>query len=99
MNAKQLYDGGVNFLLEHLRQRESGAVNFEALAPTATQWLQKQSYIVPRADWEKLRDAMVYAVVGYGPLEVWLKDPGISEIMVNGPDEVYLESRGSLKKA
>ncbi|MFT4471285.1 CpaF family protein [Arthrobacter sulfonylureivorans] len=35
-------------------------------------------------------------VLGYGPLQPLLEDPDISEIMVNGPDMVYVEHRGKL---
>ena len=33
---------------------------------------------------------------GYGPLNELLNDPNISEIMVNGPNEVYVEIDGKL---
>jgi pilus assembly protein CpaF len=35
-------------------------------------------------------------VVGYGPIERLLNDPTISEIMVNGPDKVYIERNGKI---
>jgi pilus assembly protein CpaF len=35
-------------------------------------------------------------VLGYGPLERLLHDPTVSEIMVNGPDQVYVERDGKL---
>ena len=35
---------------------------------------------------------------GYGPLNELLNDPNISEIMVNGPNEVYVEIDGKLLK-
>jgi len=34
---------------------------------------------------------------GLGPLEVLLRDPQISEIMVNGPEEVYVERSGRIE--
>jgi pilus assembly protein CpaF len=38
-------------------------------------------------------------ILGHGPLESFLRDPNISEIMVNGPDSIYVESEGRLLKA
>ena len=34
--------------------------------------------------------------LGLGPLEGWLKDPGISEIMINGTESLYIERNGKL---
>src|SRR5258707_14627317 len=39
------------------------------------------------------------AAVGYGPLDGLLHDRSVSEIMVNGPDQVFIERRGVLTKA
>jgi pilus assembly protein CpaF len=36
-------------------------------------------------------------VLGYGPLERLLDDPDITEIMVNGPDRIYVERNGRLE--
>jgi pilus assembly protein CpaF len=35
-------------------------------------------------------------ILGYGPLEPYLRDPEVSEIMVNGHDQVYVERIGRL---
>jgi pilus assembly protein CpaF len=35
-------------------------------------------------------------VLGFGPLELLLDDPTVTEIMVNGPDQVYIERDGRL---
>ncbi len=37
-------------------------------------------------------------VFGLGPLEGWLADDSVSEIMVNAPDEVYIERNGRLER-
>jgi pilus assembly protein CpaF len=37
-------------------------------------------------------------VMGLGPLEPLLKDPTISDILVNGPDQVYIERYGKLEQ-
>ena len=38
-------------------------------------------------------------VLGYGPLQKLLDDDSITEIMVNGPEMVYVEQRGKLTRA
>jgi pilus assembly protein CpaF len=35
-------------------------------------------------------------VLGYGPLQPLLEDPAVSEIMVNGPDSIFVERKGRL---
>jgi pilus assembly protein CpaF len=37
-------------------------------------------------------------VVGLGPVERLLKDPEVSEVMVNGADDVYVERKGRIEK-
>jgi pilus assembly protein CpaF len=46
-----------------------------------------------------LADIILRAAVGYGPLDSLLHDRSVSEIMVNGPDQVFIERRGVLLKA
>jgi pilus assembly protein CpaF len=38
-------------------------------------------------------------VLGHGPLQRLLDDPSVTEIMVNGPDMVYIEQHGKLTRA
>jgi pilus assembly protein CpaF len=35
-------------------------------------------------------------VLGYGPIDVLLRDPAINEVMVNGPDHIYVERNGKI---
>jgi pilus assembly protein CpaF len=37
-------------------------------------------------------------VLGHGPLQPYLDDPAVSEIMVNGPDSVYVERNGRISR-
>ncbi|TAK74424.1 MAG: CpaF family protein [Dehalococcoidia bacterium] len=46
---------------------------------------------------EDLVRAVTSEVFGYGPLEPLLADASISEIMVNGPDRVFVERNGKLQ--
>jgi pilus assembly protein CpaF len=48
------------------------------------------------AERERLIEEILDEVFGLGPLEPLLKDPGISDILVNGFDSVYVERAGRL---
>ena len=45
---------------------------------------------------QKIINEVANDVLGYGPLEILLDDPTVSEIMVNGPDIIYVERSGQL---
>ncbi|MHC4131239.1 MAG: CpaF family protein [Planctomycetota bacterium] len=47
---------------------------------------------------EKLLHEVMDEVFGFGPLEPFLRDPGISDILVNGPHLIYIERFGQLEK-
>jgi len=46
-----------------------------------------------------LADTILRPAVDYGPLEPLLHDRSVSEIMVNGPDQVFIERRGVLTRS
>lgn len=45
-----------------------------------------------------LIDSVVDSIVGLGPIEVLLRDPEVTDILVNGPGEVWVERGGSLQR-
>lgn len=55
--------------------------------------------LLNRMERERLIDEVLDETFGFGPLEVLLKDPTISDILVNGPKKVYVERRGKMEKA
>ena len=38
-------------------------------------------------------------ILGFGPIQPLLDDPDISEVMVNGPNKIYIEKNGQLARA
>src|SRR4029079_3703735 len=54
--------------------------------------------LLNRIEREKLIEEILDETLGFGPLEVLVKDPTISDILVNGPHKVYVERRGKMEK-
>jgi pilus assembly protein CpaF len=46
---------------------------------------------------EQLRKEILNEVFGYGPIQPLVEDDAVSEIMVNGPEMVYIERRGRIE--
>src|ERR671925_107092 len=48
---------------------------------------------------DRLINELIDETLGLGPLEPLLRDPTISDILINGPSTVYVERRGRLERA
>ncbi|MDI6735086.1 MAG: CpaF family protein [bacterium] len=51
-----------------------------------------------RGEHDRLLEEILDEVLGLGPIEPLLKDPSVSEIMVNGPHQVYIERQGKIER-
>src|SRR5436305_9091808 len=54
--------------------------------------------LLNRIERERLIDEILDETLGFGPLEALLKDPTISDILINGPHNIFVERRGKLEK-
>jgi len=62
--------------------------------------MRELQHIIPSSvDLDQLRQALLDNIVGFGPLSPLVRDKTISEIMINGPDNVFVEQKGRLKRA
>ncbi len=61
------------------------------------QVLEEEKLLYNRVTRDQLLEWVVSDIVGYGPIEPLLKDPDITEIMVNGFDEVFVEKFGMIE--
>ena len=60
--------------------------------------ITRGGFAVTRDERERLVEEMVHDVTGFGPLEPLLADPTITEVMVNGPDHIYIERKGKIQR-
>ncbi|MBI3749989.1 MAG: CpaF family protein, partial [Chloroflexi bacterium] len=58
--------------------------------------LAVNEFAVTRDERIRLVEEMIDEVTGLGPLEPLLMDDSITEVMVNGPDHVYIERGGTI---
>lgn len=77
----------------HLDQRELEA----RVRQTLQAVLERDETPLTNADRARIALEVLDEILGHGPLEPYLRDPNISEIMVNGHDQVYVERAGRLE--
>jgi pilus assembly protein CpaF len=53
--------------------------------------------LLNRMERERLVDEVLDEALGFGPLELLLKDPTISDILINGPQRIFVERRGRME--
>ncbi|MDQ4005028.1 MAG: CpaF family protein [Actinomycetota bacterium] len=64
----------------------------------ATRVLREHRVVLAARDLTGIVNQVSDEVVGLGPIEGLLKDPEITEVMVNGPDDVYVERKGRIER-
>ena len=60
--------------------------------------VRNNPFAIPLGDRERLVEELISEIMGLGPIEPFLKDSSVSEVMVNGPDSIYIERSGHLIK-
>jgi pilus assembly protein CpaF len=55
--------------------------------------------LLNRQEREKIVEEVIDEVLGLGPLELILKDAAVSDILINGPKNIYVEKNGKMQKS
>ena len=63
---------------------------------TLAEVLATEEMPLTSADRARIAQEIADDILGYGPIEPFLRDPDVTEIMVNGPDQIYVERAGRL---
>jgi pilus assembly protein CpaF len=89
-------------LIESLDFEQVGQTPREELADrlrvTLTERVETRQLPLNRMERERLVEEILDNILGLGPLEPLLRDPEVSDIMINGPKVVYVERKGKLVK-
>jgi len=59
--------------------------------------IDEEGLALTRAERVRMLEQITDEIIGLGPLEPLLRDDSISEIMVNGPRQIYIERAGKLE--
>src|SRR5690606_28382101 len=91
-----------NELIESLDFEQVGNTPREELAQrlrvTLTERVEVRQLPLNRMERERLVDEILDNILGLGPLEPLLRDPEVSDIMINGPKTVFVERKGRLMR-
>ncbi len=60
--------------------------------------LREHRVVLPARELTRLVNEVSDEVVGLGAIEHLLKDPDVTEVMVNGPDDVFVERKGRIER-
>ncbi len=90
-------------LLERVDPEAAATLNKDELAeefrPIIGEVLADLKLTLNRREQFALEKVLIDELLGLGPLEELLSDPNINDIMVNGPDQTYIERKGKLELA
>jgi pilus assembly protein CpaF len=91
-------------LVAHLRARavreaalEPGRVDADSLGQLVEQLIDEERRVMPAVERRAIVQAVVDETLGFGPLQALLRDPEVTEVMVNGPEAVFVERCGRIE--
>ncbi|HET7373280.1 MAG TPA: CpaF family protein, partial [Gemmatimonadaceae bacterium] len=84
--------------LEALEQISDEAVLVQQIRNAVVEFLRSESTPLSQIEREEVIEQIVYEVTGLGPLEPLFRDHTITDILVNGPKDVYVERKGKLSR-
>lgn len=111
LNKTILESQYISELVEHYKSRILKEANLELLTnlpqgemklkieQLISQFMSEEKIILPRHDKEVLLRRIIDESIGFGPLESLLNDAAITEILINGHEEIYIEKFGKLQRS
>jgi pilus assembly protein CpaF len=86
-------------LVERRRaEAAAGGRGVTDLEVTVRQLVDEEAAVLAAADRAEIAARVIRDSVGLGPLEILLADPAVEEVMVNGPDRVFVERGGRIEE-
>src|SRR6185312_8647826 len=85
--------------LEALEHISDESVIVLQIRQAIAELLRGEATPLSQAEREDVVDQIVYEVIGLGPIEPLFRDRAVTDILVNGPKEIYVEKGGRLSRA
>ncbi|WP_298972219.1 CpaF family protein [uncultured Roseobacter sp.] len=79
--------------LEHATEQDLR----QEISAISSEFLEERSIVLNREDRQNLTSELYDEVTGLGPLETLLKDETVNDILVNGPQQIFVERSGKLE--
>ncbi|MDD7193030.1 MAG: CpaF family protein [Clostridiaceae bacterium] len=83
-------------IIREMNREGNVAIDRGSIYKMLDEKINDDEYKIPRIDRPKVFSELFNDIVGYGPIEELVESEKFSEIMINGPDHVYVEQGGKL---
>lgn len=83
-------------IIEQQLGAENADISDEGMKKLINEYVEKNDFGIPRVDRDMVKKELFDDIMGYGPIQPLIDSDAYSEIMVNGYDHVYVESKGKL---
>lgn len=93
------------YLIDQLEDHDENLMDgqrarlMQFIADSVLDYVQRRHLAVSRYEVDRLTEELVDELTGFGPLEVMLRDPAVTEILVNGPHRLFVERAGVLHQS
>ncbi|MGH7718757.1 MAG: CpaF family protein [Gemmatimonadaceae bacterium] len=84
--------------LEALEEIKDEAELLGQIRAAVVEFLREQSAPLSQGEREEIVEQIVYEIIGLGPIEPFFRDMSVTDILVNGAQEIYIERFGKLSR-
>ena len=85
-----------SMIIEQQLGSDNADVSEEGMRKLIDEYVERPDFNIPRVDRETVKKELFDDIMGFGPIQPLIDSDKYSEIMVNGYDHVYVESKGKL---
>lgn len=96
LNSRKTHEEVQQFLVNEVKSvaEVGGAAKVEQLVEPVFNEALSKAQLVSRAERNRMLDMILADILGFGPIQPLLDSDDITEVMVNGPKQVYIEHKG-----